>query len=124
MSSTRDVKRYCQLAIANEPDEWFCCLFLNNQHQLITFKKLFRGTVDQASVHPKVILRRALELNSSSLILVHNHPSGSTTPSYSDINITQKLTTLLYEIDVRALNHLIVTTSNVTSIADLSLLPA
>ncbi len=124
MSSTKDVKQYCQLAIANEPDEWFCCLFLNNQHQLITFEKLFRGTVDHANVHPRVILRRALELNSAALILVHNHPSGSTTPSTSDINITKKLTTLLSEIDVRVLDHLIVTTSTVTSMADLSLLPA
>jgi DNA repair protein RadC len=124
MSSTKDVKQYCQLAIANEPDEWFCCIFLNNQHQLITFEKLFRCTVGHTNVHPRVILRRALELNSAALILVHNHPSGSTRPSTSDINITKKLTTLLSEIDVRVLDHLIVTTSTVTSMADLGLLPA
>ena len=123
MSNSRDVKQYCQLSIANEPDEWFCCLFLNNQHQLIFFEKLFRGTVNQASVHPRVILRRALELNSSALILVYNHPSGSTTPSACDIHITKTLTTLLSEIDVRVLDHLIVTTSTVVSMADLGLLP-
>jgi DNA repair protein RadC len=98
-------------------------MFLNNQHQLITFEKLFRGTVDHTNAHPRVILRRVLELNSAALILVHNHPSGSTTPSTSDINITKKLTTLLSEIDVRVLDHLIVTTSTVVSMADLGLLP-
>jgi len=124
MSGTRDVKQYCQLAIANEPDEWFCCMFLNNQNQLITFEKLFRGTVDRTNVHPRVILRRALELNSAALILVHNHPSGSTTPSPSDISITKTLTNLLSEIDVKVLDHLIVTTSTVVSMGDLGIMPA
>jgi len=124
MSGTRDVKQYCQLAIANEPDEWFCCMFLNNQNQLITFEKLFRGTVDHTNVHPRVILRRALELNSAALILVHNHPSGSTTPSPSDISITKTLTNLLAEIDVKVLDHLIVTTSTVVSMGDLGIMPA
>jgi len=124
MSGTRDVKQYCQLAIANEPDEWFCCMFLNNQNQLITFEKLFRGTVDHTNVHPRVILRRALELNSAALILVHNHPSGSTTPSPSDISITKTLTNLLTEIDVKVLDHLIVTTSTVVSMGDLGIMPA
>ena len=124
MSGTRDVKQYCQLAIANEPDEWFCCMFLNNQNQLITFEKLFRGTVDHTNVHPRVILRRALELNSAALILVHNHPSGSTTPSPSDISITKTLTNLLSEIDVKVLDHLIVTTSTVVSMGDLGIMPA
>lgn len=123
MSGTRDVKQYCQLAIANEPDEWFCCMFLNNQNQLITFEKLFRGTVDRTNVHPRVILRRALELNSAALILVHNHPSGSTTPSPSDISITKTLTNLLSEIDVKVLDHLIVTTSTVVSMGDLGIMP-
>jgi len=99
-------------------------MFLNNQNQLITFEKLFRGTVDHTNVHPRVILRRALELNSAALILVHNHPSGSTTPSPSDISITKTLTNLLSEIDVKVLDHLIVTTSTVVSMGDLGIMPA
>ena len=68
-TSPSDVKQFCQLHIAGEKDEYFCCMFLDSQHRLIAFEKLFRGTVDGASVYPRVVVRRALELNAAALIL-------------------------------------------------------
>ena len=121
-ASPSDVKEYCQLHIASEPDEWFCCLFLDSQHRLITFEKLFRGTVDGASVHPRVVVRRALEVNAAALILTHNHPSGLPKPSSADIKISQKLKEALALVDVRVLDHLIVGVEGTTSMAESALL--
>jgi len=74
-TSPSDVKHFCQLHIAVEKDEHFCCMFLDSQHRLIAFERLFRGTVDGASVYPRVVVRRALELNAAATIFTHNHPS-------------------------------------------------
>ena len=68
-TSPSDVKHFCQIQIAQEKDEHFCCLFLDSQHRLIAFERLFRGTVDGASVYPRVVVRRSLELNAAALIL-------------------------------------------------------
>ena len=71
-TSPSDVKQFCQLHIAQEKDEYFCCMFLDSQHRLIAFEKLFRGTVDGASVYPRVVVRRSLELNAAALILAQS----------------------------------------------------
>jgi DNA repair protein RadC len=89
-------------------DEHFAVGFLNNRHQLIGFERLFRGTVDGASVHPRVVVRRALELNAAAVLLAHNHPSGVSEPSQADQRITQRLKDALALVDVRVLDHLIV----------------
>ena len=89
-TSPADVKQFCQLQIAQEKDEHFCCMFMDSQHRLIGFERLFNGTVDGASVYPRVVVRRSLELNAAALILTHNHPSGVTTPSQADISITKE----------------------------------
>ena len=118
LTRSTDVKRFCQLQIAEEKDEQFCCLFLDNQHRLITFERLFRGTIDGANVHPRVVVRRALELNSAAVILAHNHPSGITDPSQADISITYRLKKALEYIDVRVLDHVIVGIEGTTSMAE------
>ncbi len=102
-SSPSDVKQFCQLHIADEKDEHFCCMFLDSQHRLIAFERLFRGTVDGASVYPRVVVRRALELNAAAVIFTHNHPSGLPEPSNADIKITQRLKDALALVDVRVL---------------------
>jgi DNA repair protein RadC len=112
------VRQFCQLHIAGESDEWFCCLFLDSQHRLITFEKLFRGTIDGASVHPRVVVRRALEVNAAALILTHNHPSGLPKPSTADIKISQKLKEALALVDVRVLDHVIVGIEGTVSMAE------
>ena len=122
LSSPTRVRQYCQLHIAREPDEHFACLFLTTQHHLITFERLFRGGIDGAAVYPRVIVRRCLELNAAAVILVHNHPSGVCEPSAADRRITERLQGALQLVDVRVLDHLIVSASSTTSFAELGLI--
>ena len=121
-TESSSVKRYCQLQLAGEKDEFFCCLFLNNQHRMLKFERLFRGTVDGASVHARPIVRTALELNAAAIVFVHNHPSGETSPSKADIAITARLKESLNLIDVRTLDHIVVGGPNCSSFAEQGLL--
>jgi len=121
-TSPSAVKQFCQLHIATERDEQFCCLFLDSQHRLIAFEKLFSGSINEASVYPRVIVRRALELNAAAVIFTHNHPSGVTEPSNADIAMTKRLTEALGLIDVRVLDHIVVGSTSSTSMAEAGLL--
>ena len=121
-TSPTEVKQYCRLKVGHKKDEFFCCLFLDNQHRLIAFERLFRGTIDGAAVHPRVVVRRALELNSAAVIFTHNHPSGVTEPSSADIKITKRLKDALGFIDVRVLDHIVVGTADATSMAESGLI--
>ena len=121
-TSPSDVKQFCQLQIAQEKDEHFCSMFLDSQHRLIAFERLFRGTIDGASVYPRVVVRRALELNAAAVIFTHNHPSGVPEPSTADINITKRLKDALGLIDVRVLDHIIAGTDGTSSMAESGLL--
>lgn len=122
LTKSEDTKRYCQLLLANEVDEYFGCLFLDNQHRLIQFEKIFRGTIDGANVHPRVVVRMALELNAAALLFTHNHPSGMPEPSQADISITRRLKNALALIDIRVLDHIVVGTEGCTSLAERGLL--
>ena len=108
ITSPDDARRLAFLRLGGKPDEYFACAFLSTRHQLIAFEELFRGTVDGASVHPRVVVRRALELNAAAVILAHNHPSGVAEPSQADQQITDKLKQALSLVDVRVLDHLII----------------
>lgn len=88
--------------------EVFCCLFLDNQHRVIAFVEMFRGTIDSASVHPREVVKEALARNAAAVILGHNHPSGVAEPSEADKHITGRLKSALAMIDVRVLDHIIV----------------
>jgi DNA repair protein RadC len=121
-TSPIEVKQYCRLKIAHKKDEYFCCLFLDTQHRLITFERLFRGTIDGAAVHPRIVVRRALELNAAATIFTHNHPSGVSAPSSADIRMTKKLKDALGLIDVRVLDHIIAGIADATSMAESGLL--
>jgi DNA repair protein RadC len=108
ISSPEASKELVFLQLGGKQDEHFAVAFLTNRHQLISFEMLFRGTVDGASVHPRVVVRKALELNAAAVILAHNHPSGDPSPSQADQRITTRLKDALLLIDVRVLDHLIV----------------
>ena len=101
--------------LQHETREQFRVLFLDTKNQLIADEIMSQGTVDQAPVYPREIARRALELSASSLILVHNHPSGDTKPSRADIDITRELIDALMSFDISIHDHLIVGTGGVTS---------
>jgi DNA repair protein RadC len=81
---------------------------------------MFRGSVNAATVHPREVVKEALRLNAAAVVLAHNHPSGDSTPSPQDIELTRKLKDILKVIDVRVLDHLIVG-HEITSMADLGL---
>jgi DNA repair protein RadC len=117
-TSAAYVKNYCQLEIASDKDEVFCCLYLDNQHRLLAFERLFQGTIDGANVHPRVVVRKALEHNAAAVIFAHNHPSGTTEPSSADKAITKKLKDALTLFDVRTLDHIIVTAGGCRSLAE------
>lgn len=98
--------------------EIFSCLFLDNQNRLIANEVLFRGTVDAASVYPREVVKRALQLNAGAVIFAHNHPSGETTPSHNDQSITKKLEECLSLFSIRTLDHFIVGKQGVYSFAE------
>ncbi len=104
------------------PHEVFACLFLDNQHRLISFEELFRGTIDGASVYPREVVKKALSHNAAAVIFAHNHPSGVAEPSRSDELITHKLQQALKLVDVRVLDHFIVGDDEVLSMAERGLL--
>ncbi|WP_421285495.1 JAB domain-containing protein [Aeromonas veronii] len=80
-----------QTLLQSREHEVFAILFLDNQHRILAYEELFRGTLSSASVYPREVVKRALTLNAAALMLVHNHPSGHPEPSRADIEITQRL---------------------------------
>lgn len=102
--------------------EEFCCVFLDNRHRLLAFKKLFRGTIDGTSVYPREVVKEALSLNSAAVILAHNHPSTVVEASQADERITQRLKAALELVDIRLLDHIIVGGDNSRSLASTGLL--
>jgi DNA repair protein RadC len=122
LSSSDAVRGFLRSRLAAQSREMFACLFLDSRHRLISFETLFLGTVDRASVHPREVLRRALELNAAALILAHNHPSGVAEPSGADVALTGTLGELLRQIDVRLLDHLVVARAGEVSLAERGLL--
>ena len=101
LTSPVHTSRFLCARLRSRPHEVFACLFLDNRHRVICFEEMFRGTIDGASVHPREVAKRALELNAAALIAAHNHPSGVAEPSLSDRSITDKLRDALALVDVR-----------------------
>jgi DNA repair protein RadC len=120
--STTRVKEYLRLQIGGREHEVFVVLFLDAQNRLIRLEELFRGTLTQTSVYPREVVKRALELNAAAVVLAHNHPSGAAEPSRADEFLTQTLKSALGLIDVRVLDHLVVTRSEAVSFAERGLL--
>lgn len=100
---------YCKLTMGKSKVEEFRVLFLNHRHALIADEVMQRGTVNHTPVYPREIVKRALELSASAIILVHNHPSGDPTPSKADIDITQKIVEATATINVLVHDHVIIT---------------
>ncbi len=94
--------------IGTRKNEVFIALFLDNKHRIIRVEELFYGTIDSSSVHPRVVVQKALDVNAAALILGHNHPSGVVTASDADKQITSKLKEILAMVDIRVLDHVIV----------------
>lgn len=102
------VIEYCTIAMAHEDREQFRILFLDKKNKLIADEVQQRGTVDHTPVYPREVVRRALELSSTAVILVHNHPSGDATPSRADIEMTKQLVDAAKPLGIQILDHIII----------------
>jgi DNA repair protein RadC len=116
------VKDYLQMRLGALPHEVFAVLFLDAQQRLIACEEMFRGTLTQTSVYPREVVKRALELNTASVILSHNHPSGVLEPSRADELLTQTLKSSLQLVDVRVLDHVVVGRTGALSFAERGLI--
>ncbi len=117
MSEVTTCGAFFRLRLGSEGREHFEAAFLNTRHQLIAVERLFSGTVDGAEVHPRIVVQRALALNASAVLLAHNHPSGSTEPSAADRALTARLKAALGLVDIRLLDHFVVTVGEAVSMA-------
>ncbi len=115
------VREYLQLQLGGRPHEVFAVMFLDNQNRLIAFEELFRGTLTQTSVYPREVVLRALHHHCAAVVLAHNHPSGVAQPSRADESLTATLKASLGLVDVRVLDHFIVTREGASSMAELGL---
>jgi DNA repair protein RadC len=108
---------FFRLRLGSEEREHFEAAFLNTRHQLIAVERLFSGTVDGAEVHPRIVVQRALAMNASAVLLAHNHPSGHAEPSAADRALTARLKSALGLVEVRLLDHFVVTAADAMSMA-------
>lgn len=113
---------YCRIAMAHQPVEQFRLLFLDKKNQLIADERQQRGTVDHTPVYPREVVKRALELNASALILVHNHPSGDPTPSQADIAMTAEIKEAAEKLGIAVHDHVVIGKAGHASFRALGLL--
>ena len=117
-----DLLDYCRAAMAYSPREEFRVLFLDNRNRLIADEVQQRGTVNHTPVYPREVVRRALELAASSIILVHNHPSGDPTPSRADIEMTRQIVEAADSLGIRVHDHIIIARDGHASLRGLNLI--
>jgi DNA repair protein RadC len=122
LTSPAMMREYCQLRYGEYEHEVFSLVLLDNRHRVIKLEEMFRGTIDGASVHPREVVKAALKCNAVAVVFVHNHPSGITEPSVADKCITEQLRSALALIDVRVLDHLIVSHESSLSFAERGLI--
>jgi DNA repair protein RadC len=108
LCSPQQTRQFLTAQLANYPHEVFACLFLDNRNRVISFEKMFYGTIDGASVYPREVVKLALKKNAAAVIFAHNHPSGIAEPSRADEQITQRLKEALSLVDIRVLDHFVV----------------
>lgn len=122
MSSWDDLITYCRTTMAHRETEQFRVLYLDRKNVLIADEEQAKGTVDHVPVYPREVAKRALELNASAIILVHNHPSGDPTPSRQDIEMTEAIVAACQAINVTIHDHLIIGKETETSFKSKGLL--
>lgn len=118
LSNSEDTRNYLTFCLRGRDQEIFACLFLDTQCRVIRYEELFQGTINEARVYPREVVKRSLQLNASAVIFAHNHPSGDATPSMADKLITERLKVALAAIDVKVLDHLVIGEGMVSSLAE------
>ena len=117
-SSPETVKTFLCSKIGHLEHEAFWCLWLDARHRLIVAEEMFRGTIKEAAVYPRELVKRALAVNAAAVILAHNHPSGNAEPSRADEVLTATLKQALALVDVRVVDHFVVAANRATSFAE------
>ena len=118
LTSAIQTKALLNAKMHHLPYEVFAALLLDTQHRVIRFHEFFFGSIDSATVHPRIIAQKVLAENAAAIILVHNHPSGDPTASIADKKITEKIISAMQLIDVQVLDHFIVGHKKCTSFAE------
>ncbi|MCH8227962.1 MAG: DNA repair protein RadC [Proteobacteria bacterium] len=108
LESPGATEQFLKSALGDNPNEVFACLFLDTRHRVIAYEELFHGTIDGATVYPRVVAEKALKHNAAALIVAHNHPSGISEPSLADQAITRRLKDALALLDIRLLDHFVI----------------
>lgn len=122
LASPGAVRDYLRLLLCGREHEVFVCVFLDAQNRVIACEELFRGTLTQTSVYPREVVKTALHHNAAAVILCHNHPSGVSEPSRADEMLTKTLAEVLALVDVRVLDHFIVSGAGAMSFAERGLM--
>ena len=118
ITSPQDAEAFLQMKLAPEKREVFAVVFLDSKHRILLFDILFKGTLGQCAVHTRILLQRCLEVNAAAIILAHNHPSNTVTPSAMDIELTSGLIDALKLVEVKVLDHIIVGKKTCLSMAE------
>ena len=117
-TSSHAVRDWLRLHLAPLEREALTVLWLDNQHRLIAHDRLFLGTINTITVHPREVVKAALRHNAAAVILAHNHPSGHAEPSDADRHITERLKNALALVDIRTLDHLVIGGMDIVSFAE------
>lgn len=122
LTSPGACRDFLRLVLTPQPFESFWLVFLDAQHRLIEAREAFRGTLTQASVYPREVVKAALAANAAAVVLAHNHPSGVAEPSLQDQALTRTLAEALALVDIKVLDHFIVAGAGALSFAERGLL--
>jgi DNA repair protein RadC len=122
LTSPVQTRDYLRAKLHHYAYEVFSCLFLDNRHRIIRYEELFRGTINGASVHPREVVKQALEHNAAAIIFAHNHPSGVAEPSRADRQIPRRLKEALGLVDIRVLDHIVIGEGETVSLAERGLI--
>ncbi|MDA3922685.1 MAG: DNA repair protein RadC [Salinisphaera sp.] len=122
LSDPEATRRFLSTQLGHAEQEIFACVFLDTRNRVIAFEQMFHGTIDGAAVYPREVVKAALRHNAAALIVAHNHPSGVAEPSTADRDITRRLSDALGLVDIRLLDHVVVTRQGSTSLAERGLM--
>lgn len=122
LSSYQEVIKYCQVIIGNSKIEEFHILFLDIKNQLIKHELSQKGTIDRSAIYSREVIKQALELGASSIILIHNHPSGDPEPSNNDIIITKSISEAGKVLGITVLDHIIISRYQYRSLKSMGIL--
>ena len=118
LCSAHAASRFLLMELGPEQREVFGVIFLDSQHRVISFERMFWGTINAAAVYPREIVKKGLELNAAAVLLAHNHPSGKSAPSEADQRITENIKSSLALVDIRVVDHIVVGSDSQFSFAE------